>query len=339
MTVPKVSIIIPVYNAESTIGRCLESIRGQTFQDFEVFLIDDGSSDNSFSICKDFAKSDQRITVLHQSNSGPSSARNHALNYATGQYVYFADSDDHLEPDLLENMLHCLADTHSSLAFLRYNLIDEDSGEEIPNTRKYNYPTARNLSATETLQLLLPDNFPSFVWSFMAERRLFNDSPVIRFPQNILREDQAILYKLVDRADSIGFVQRKLYNYHIRGQSLLGSKSESTLMITSVIELVTERQCYLDEHRPKLRIQTGNANIALLLYVLKTTENIKSNRQAKALRQKCISLVHKYMVNIGIRNVNHDNMFQYLILKIGLFPFLFFIKKTIHIFFKRRISR
>lgn len=81
MTVPKVSIIIPVYNAESTIGRCLESIRGQTFQDFEVFLIDDGSSDNSFSICKDFAKSDQRITVLHQSNSGPSSARNHALNY------------------------------------------------------------------------------------------------------------------------------------------------------------------------------------------------------------------------------------------------------------------
>ena len=151
----------------------------------------------------------------------------------------------------------------------------------------------------------------------MAERRLFNDSPVIRFPQNILREDQAILYKLVDRADSIGFVQRKLYNYHIRGQSLLGSKSESTLMITSVIELVTERQCYLDEHRPKLRIQTGNANIALLLYVLKTTENI----------------------NIGIRNVNHDNMFQYLILKIGLFPFLFFIKKTIHIFFKRRISR
>ena len=269
---PRVTIIVPVFNAEDTIGRCLESIAAQTFQDYEVLLVDDGSSDGSPALCENYADSDQRIRVLHQSNNGPSSARNRGLNHARGQYVYFADSDDVLNPKLLETMLRCLESTHTQLAFLRYRLIDENSGNEIPDTRGYNYPAGRSLSSRETISLLLPDRFPSFVWSFMAERTLFDTSPIIRFPENILREDQAILYKLVDRTEPIGFAHEQLYDYHVRERSLLGSKSGSALMITSVLELAKDRQTYLDAHRPELHIETCNANIDLLSFILKTTK-------------------------------------------------------------------
>ena len=102
---PKVSIIVPVYKAEKYLNRCVDSILAQTFTDFELLLIDDGSPDRSGEICDEYAKKDSRIRVFHKKNGGVSSARNLGLDNVLGEYVTFVDSDDWVEPDFVETMI------------------------------------------------------------------------------------------------------------------------------------------------------------------------------------------------------------------------------------------
>ena len=102
MSTPKVSVIIPVYNTQPWLRECLDSVLCQTLGDFEVICVDDGSTDQSGSILQDYAAKDSRFHILSQSNKGQSAARNAGLKVARGEYVYFLDSDDYIEPDLLE---------------------------------------------------------------------------------------------------------------------------------------------------------------------------------------------------------------------------------------------
>lgn len=98
----EISIIVPIYKVERYLKRCVDSILNQTFTDFELILVDDGSPDNCGRICDEYAEKDNRIYVIHKENGGLSDARNAGLDYATGQYIIFVDSDDFVEPDLLE---------------------------------------------------------------------------------------------------------------------------------------------------------------------------------------------------------------------------------------------
>ena len=105
---PEISIIIPNYNTEQYLPRCLNSLIGQTFKDIEIILIDDGSTDNSVKIMKEYAKQDNRIKVIEQPNSGPARARNQGLENATGKYLMFCDSDDWYEPNMCEIMYYTI---------------------------------------------------------------------------------------------------------------------------------------------------------------------------------------------------------------------------------------
>ena len=102
---PKVSIIVPVHNAQATLSRCVSSILHQEYTDFELLLIDDGSTDASGALCDEFVSQDGRVTVIHKENSGVSDTRNLALSKAEGIYLQFVDSDDWIEPDMYERML------------------------------------------------------------------------------------------------------------------------------------------------------------------------------------------------------------------------------------------
>ena len=101
----KISVIVPVYNTEEYLHRCIDSILGQTYPNLEILLINDGSTDNSGKICEDYARKDTRIKVIHQENKGQSAARNVGLNAATGEYVNFIDSDDWIDPPMYETMM------------------------------------------------------------------------------------------------------------------------------------------------------------------------------------------------------------------------------------------
>lgn len=108
---PKISIIIPIYNSEKFLNKCIDSVLVQSEKDFELLLIDDGSTDKSGSVCDEYAKKDNRIRVIHKTNAGTASARNDALDIAKGDYIAFCDNDDYISPYFYETLLNALKET------------------------------------------------------------------------------------------------------------------------------------------------------------------------------------------------------------------------------------
>ena len=124
---PKVSVIIPVYNSEKYISECLDSVLNQTFKDIEIICIDDGSTDKSFDILNRYNIKEKRITLLTQKNLGQSVARNKALEIAKGEYIYFLDSDDYIEPNLIEECIKKLDETQEGLICFNTEVVGEIS--------------------------------------------------------------------------------------------------------------------------------------------------------------------------------------------------------------------
>ena len=122
----ELSIVVPVYNVEEYLDRCVQSIRNQTFHDFEIILVDDGSPDRCPEMCDEYARSDERIKVVHKKNGGLSSARNAGMDAATGRYIGFVDSDDTIEPDMYERMMQCIQEHHTDFVMSDYKRILAD---------------------------------------------------------------------------------------------------------------------------------------------------------------------------------------------------------------------
>jgi glycosyltransferase involved in cell wall biosynthesis len=120
MNSPEVSIIVCIYNAEKYLSRCIDSIIAQTFTHFECILIDDGSTDNSLSICERYRQSDDRIIVIHQENSGVSAARNKGIEVARGKYIFFVDSDDYIQQNMYEKLVAAINDSDTDAVCCGY---------------------------------------------------------------------------------------------------------------------------------------------------------------------------------------------------------------------------
>lgn len=122
---PKVSIIVPVYKVESTLNRCVDSIRKQTLEDIEIILVDDGSPDNCPRMCDDLAIIDERIKVIHKTNGGLGYARNSGNKIASGEYIAFIDSDDYIEPNMMQRLYDFASKKNCDVVYGGYNIIRE----------------------------------------------------------------------------------------------------------------------------------------------------------------------------------------------------------------------
>lgn len=154
---PLLSIIVPIYNAQNYLEKCVNSIRDQFFSDWELILINDGSTDNSEYICKNFSDRDGRIRVFNKTNGGAASARNYGLNVARGEYVTFVDSDDYIEPDMYQNMLKIIAEYGCDIVMC------DCIKEMAENASFFTHPIRKGFYDYEQLlteyypQLLMPD--------------------------------------------------------------------------------------------------------------------------------------------------------------------------------------
>lgn len=215
---PCVTVIIPVYNVASSIHRCLNSILAQTYQNLEIILIDDGSTDASGAICDEFARNDRRIKVIHQDNRGLSGARNVALNIATGDFVAFVDSDDSVAPDLIQRLIELRNQFSTKIAICSFQEIVEsakprpESPPQPDKSVQISNAQARSASTTATLIDMLCDRgFTVSAWGKLYARDLFQN---IRFPEGKLYEDVGTTYKLILLCDQIAISPAPLYNYY-----------------------------------------------------------------------------------------------------------------------------
>lgn len=208
-----VSIIVPVYNVEIYLRKCLDSIVNQTFRDLEILVIDDGSSDQSGKICDEYAKKDKRIRVFHTENRGLSAARNYGIDHAQGDYIGFIDSDDWFEETAIQKFVDTAMATGSDIVACRFyreyvNKTIESSGAKEQFT----------VEGEEILRtMILERKFSEDVWNKFYRATLFES---IRYPEGRIFEDYATTYQLLRKSSRLTYIPDCLIHYRNRKNSL-----------------------------------------------------------------------------------------------------------------------
>lgn len=210
-----ISVIIPVYNMEKYLCRCMESVLKQTYSNLEIFLIDDGSKDQSAKMCDDYALKDERIKVIHQENGGLSNARNTGLKLATGEYITFLDSDDYVNEKYIEYLYQLLEQYNGDISICGMKRFEEECCEEDTE----NDDLKKVYGNIEALEILCyQKGIANSAWGKMYKRSLFED---IRYPEGMLYEDLAVIYKLLYKAEKVVQGNKKYYYYMQRRDSIM----------------------------------------------------------------------------------------------------------------------
>ena len=216
---PEISVIVPVYKVEQFLGRCVDSILCQTFSDFELILVDDGSPDNCGKLCDAYALQDSRIHVIHQENGGLSAARNAGIDWvfadSDSQWLAFVDSDDWVHPDYLK-VLHEAAQqsacTISACGFFK------TAGESFPERQDY---TIQRLSADDYYCGEAHGGVTAVAWNKLYHRSLFD---YLRYPAGKLHEDEFTTYLAVYSAEHVAVTEAQLYAYYQNPEGIMRSQ-------------------------------------------------------------------------------------------------------------------
>ncbi|MDR1730312.1 MAG: glycosyltransferase [Prevotellaceae bacterium] len=226
----KVSIIIPVYNVESYLEECLQSVVNQTFQDMEIILIDDGSSDRSPDIMRMFAEQDDRIKIITQVNSGVSAARNRGLRAASGEYFLFIDSDDAILPNTVESLYRRAIKNQNDLLIGNVIYIRANGERSILFKRKEEIYNQTCISGEECYFKLMEDKmFPPLVYLFFMKRELIFKHKIF-FKEGVIHEDELWCVKAMLSATKVSLIDFCYYNYFQRNGSLMNSNNKAFRM-------------------------------------------------------------------------------------------------------------
>lgn len=202
---PLISVIVPVYNIENYIERCLNSLQAQSMKDIEIIIIDDGSTDRSGQICDAFAEKDSRFKVIHKNNEGLSAARNDGLDISRGKYIMFVDGDDWVDPKFCEDPYNVVIETNSEIVIFEWAYHKYDNEETI--IWYSNIPNKGYISK-EDLYTKQRESIYVVAWNKIYHRRLFEE---IRYPFGLLSEDSATTHHLIHKAKSIFLLDVILY--------------------------------------------------------------------------------------------------------------------------------
>lgn len=221
---PRITICMPVYNVEAYLDRCLQSVLAQTFKDFVLIAVNDGSIDRSLQILEKYARVSPKIQIVTQENQGMSAARNHALSLAQSEYVCFLDSDDFLHPDYLRILYHTAFRSGADIACCYFTYHFEKSGFRFPHP----FRCKGVYDPLSAMRLLLHDlRLQSYAWNKLYKRRLFTEHN-ITFP-SIGFEDIATTHRLFFFANRIAITNRCLYYYVQRDSSTIGNMKIRTI--------------------------------------------------------------------------------------------------------------
>lgn len=282
---PKISIIIPVYKVEKYLPRCLDSVMAQTFKDFEVICVNDGSPDNCGAILQQYADKHHNFKVINQENRGLSAARNAAMPEAKGDYIAFIDSDDFIHPQFLEHLYNVQRQTQCDIVGCDFQKIKKDGDCLCGNLEKVSpkiYGNALNV-------LLNPRNFIHFnVWNKLYKREIVGD---LLFVPGMYYEDWVYNCCVFERAENFAWIKDRLYGYQLSGNSIMRSQMTQEKVDSYVLGIKTVYG-YFMENAPEKWRQVRQTRIArtvkmmmnhtrkaknhdLLLYVSRILKNLK----------------------------------------------------------------
>lgn len=214
-----ISVIVPIYNIEEYLEKCINSIINQTYDNLEIILVDDGSTDNSGNICDEYKKIDKRIKVIHKANGGLSSARNAGLDIARGDLIAFVDSDDYLESTMYEELKDNMNKFDSDISACDFYKIKKNSKKRAIKIAKNNEVVFINKEIIYNTIGKYKDLF-SYSWNKMYKKKLFDN---IRFPNGRVFEDGFIIFDLLEKTKKVSIIVKPLYNYVYRNTSIVNT--------------------------------------------------------------------------------------------------------------------
>ena len=209
-----ISIIVPIYGVEAYLGKCLDSILGQTYRDLEIILVDDASPDKCGVICDEYAKADARIRVVHQPNMGLSGARNTGLDMATGEYVGFVDPDDYIELDYFQTLVDAMRTADVDIAISGF--------ETFGDSHEINRCHMAVMNGDEATVELVKNRLRSYAWNKLYRAKLFKK---VRFPVGFRYEDIRIMHWVFMAANKVAVLDCTGYHYNVRSTSITGETS------------------------------------------------------------------------------------------------------------------
>ena len=243
---PLISIVIPVYNVEDFVGKCLSSVKKQKYENLDIVIVDDGSTDESSKICDEFAKNEKRARVFHKKNGGLSDARNFGIKKAKGEIIAFIDSDDFIDENFIDAMYEEMIRNDADIVVCGYDLVR---------------PEPKTISGRDAVIKLLTkqENVDTVVWNKLYKKSLFINND-IWFPKGKKHEDTLITYKIFSKAKIVVYLDKSLYYYVDRSGSIMKTeKIEERLMMR---ELAAQEAIEFFKNNKDLK---QAAEVALLL--------------------------------------------------------------------------
>ena len=290
---PLISVIIPIYNVEKYLARCVDSIVNQTYKNLEIILVDDGSPDRCPQMCDDYAEKDSRIKVVHKKNGGLSDARNAGIAVATGEYISFIDSDDYVSDDFFECLLDVINKENSDIAecsvvkFYEDNRFDEFSDDLSVKT----YDTQDAMSA-----LIAENPFHQHVWNKLYKTELVKDIP---YAVGKLNEDEFWTYQVFGRANKVARLNKTMYYYFQRNSSIMGVGYNIRRL--DALEGKANRQKYIENNFPDLSTQAKIDLYGSCMFAYQSVLKFMSGADKK----KALELIRKYrkMYNLSFDEI------------------------------------
>lgn len=289
---PKVSVIVPIYNVEKYLEKCINSLLSQTLEDIQIILVNDGSKDNSGNIAKEYEKNNKdRVIYVEKENGGLSDARNHGLKYATGDFIAFLDSDDYIEKNAYEEMYNKAIEENA-------DYVECDFIWEFPNKIRVDkqYPYKNKKEMLSFVRVV--------AWNKLIKRQLITDNN-LEFPKGLRYEDVEFTYKLIPFINKFAYVDKPFIHYVQREGSIANVQNERTAEIFTVLDNVIEfykKNNIYEKYRDELEYNYARY---LLCSSLKRMCKIKD----KTIREKLLTESWERL------NLNFPNWKENVILK------------------------
>ena len=289
-----ISVIIPVYNVEKYLRKCLESVINQTYKDIEIVCVNDGSTDGSLAILNEYAQKDDRIKVINKNNGGLSSARNSGLDSANGEYCYFVDSDDWIELNTLEKLVNIIEKNDvETVVHSIVNIPENNLCIGMSNSVQRWFDKKIKPNGVYNIPIEINKDIPSIAWNKLYKMNIINKYHC-RFPEGLINEDELFLWTYMIHCKKYYFLNEVLYNYFRRTDSIMGTRDNSPkiLDILDIQEKIYEavkRYKNIEDYQDYLT--TNYVKVVKSLY----------NRMPRKYRKAAYKKIKEYY-----ENTNHD---------------------------------
>lgn len=306
----KVSVVIPVYNAEQTISRCLDALCAQTYDDFEAICVDDGSKDSSLEILKKYSQKDSRIIALSQKNSGPGKARNYAISKSTGKYLMFCDADDWYEPQMIEEMVKTIEEQNVDIVMCDCNVVDLSDGK----VRNHVDIAWHHLKRKGFVKLdsNIKDTLNCVIWNKIFRKDIM-DKYGINYPDKYEHDDAMFFWKYIFACSTYFGLDKPLYNYILGNPNSISGKYKIKAITPHTFDFVL---CMEDLYKFIMRtnLEAHNDYSVYIGHNYRTIQHYYNllSEDAKHKAHKIIrKIVKKYLPLLSKYNENYIYLAKY----------------------------